>query len=410
MNKRILLSIFTVFCIFSLLGIVTASSPDIEEFYATPEEPYQYEDFDIYVRAEDNDGIEKMKLYRDGIYIDSYDCDGYERCSYRFELYESDYGYTTYKVKVYDEEGETETDSIRVYIQRADYHPYPDYYAQITNAYFIPSSVRTGQGFSAYLSAYSSKGVDRIEIWHGGARIAKKECYTTSCSASFTINPKYNQGIYQYTFKAVDEYGRTNSVIRSINIQEPYIPVPVNTAPRISYVTINPINPIEGQSFSIQVSASDSQGLSRIELMESGLIIGTQSCSGTSCNVVFTQPSRSSGSHVFTIRAVDSQGLVTSTSKTFHVSQLMRMCYQLGGVCCSGEGSGRVRGSSDCPNDCYISCSSGLGSGSTDGGSENLVLSPNIVLSAGSGSFLLFVGSLIVFFLLIIFASTTLRR
>jgi len=121
------ISLFLVFGL--LLSSFTLSAagddPDIKALYAVPNNPLEDSYFDIYVRAEDNDGIDKIKFYNDGSLDDTEYCDGDDECTAYFEVYESKSGYHTYKVRVYDEDNDQETDSVRVYVRNNFDDPYP---------------------------------------------------------------------------------------------------------------------------------------------------------------------------------------------------------------------------------------------------------------------------------------------
>ncbi len=116
-----------LFLVFGLLaGAVSASAadPDIETLYAVPNNPYAGTHFDIYVRAEDGDGIDRIKFYAAGRLEDVEDCDEEDECAVYFEVYEPTPGYHVYGVKAYDTEDDTESDEIEVYVRPYSY-PYP---------------------------------------------------------------------------------------------------------------------------------------------------------------------------------------------------------------------------------------------------------------------------------------------
>ena len=401
------------------------SDPNIERFYAIPDEPYTHTHFQIYVRAEDNDGIDKIKLYDGSSLEDTHYCDGRRTCSAYFRLYETKSGSHSYRAKVYDEEGDTESETLRVYIKSGGYsypYPYPDDVPRFTNYYPIPSNPQTGQTIQFYVSAYDNDGMGRLEIWHGGSRIGMHYCYgVTTCSRTFSVSSKYSPGSYTYTFKAYDDRGRSSSVSRTVYVQSGYVPPspPYNALPVISSSTFSPSQPREGQSFQVYVRATDDQGLSRIEVREGSIIRGTKSCNNArDCSVTITISGKSAGSYSFTLKAIDNSGQTTTTNRGVVVSPsvVVYTCGQLGGFCCPYGGTGTIGGSSDCPNSCFASCTqppqppSDQTSPPTTPPSQPSGPMPYIVLAGDSGTFWLFVASVIILLLVIGMGWSVLRR
>jgi len=308
--------------------------PDIERLYASPDEPYQYERFEIYVRAEDGDGLDIIKLYEDSSRIDTCDCDGDDECRCTFDVRESDAGYHTYKVKAYDEDGETESESIRVYVLpvEADYYytyPYPTYSypaPAITQAYFIPTEPETAMAFEAYLAASSSVGLKSIEVWHGGIRLGIKNCYNSqSCAHSFAVSPKYTQGNYEFIFRAIDRNDHEASVKKIAHIKEQYVPqeLPPNVAPTFISTFVEPASPDEGKAFLVSTRFTDDVGLSRIELWQGQKLLDSRSCSGSAdCSASFKLSISKAGTYSVSVKAIDSGGAVTAMSKVIEVAEV----------------------------------------------------------------------------------------
>ena len=156
-------ALIVIFALILSTASVLAADPEIEALYAVPNNPYIGTYFDIYVRAEDADGIDRIKFYTDGSLEETKDCDEEEECATYFDVYETIYGYHTYKVKVYDTEGDTETDEIRVYV-RPYYYPRYCGDGRCTageNAYNCPQDCRiiTCSGEGQMIGTYPGGGI-----------------------------------------------------------------------------------------------------------------------------------------------------------------------------------------------------------------------------------------------------------
>lgn len=361
MDRKIpFLLLFVCSLLLACLGVQAASDPDIVSFYARPSDPYVYTEFELYVRAEDDDGIDRIRFYADGRLEETEDCDHDEVCRVSFYIIESDVGYHKYKVKVYDDAGDTESDEIRVlvrgYTGLIPPRPY-DGVPTIQQFYASPSQPYTGQGFTIYASAYDASGMRRIELMHGGIIVGARDCYGNTCSNSFTISPKYTPSNYVFYLRAYDANNRMSQSTLSVNVREGYVQ-PANNPPVILSSSVSPSSIGRGDPIYLYVRATDDQGLNRLEVWEGSSLRGSWNCgSSRDCSYTFTLGSRPSGSYTFTLRAVDNNGLQTSVSKGVVVtSVVVYTCNQLGGRCCSQGGTGPISGSIDCPSSCYQQC------------------------------------------------------
>ncbi|MBN2518532.1 MAG: hypothetical protein JXB14_06795, partial [Candidatus Altiarchaeota archaeon] len=401
--------------------------------------------------AEDADGIDEIKLYDDGSLEESYNCRGRTTCTVYFDMYESKPGRHTYTVKVYDELGDYESDTLRVNIRDRmiggdrDEHgclvaagytwcepkgrciraweedciwPVGDI-PRLTGYYSIPSSPQVGQSFQFHVSAYDNDGLYKLELWEGSSRIGLNYCYgTTTCSKTFSVASKNSPGGYTYTVKAYDTRSRSASASKTVYIQSGYIPPypPYNEPPAIVSSYFSPSQPAEGQSFQIYVRATDDRGLSRIEVWEGGGIRGSQSCNNArDCSATISISGRSSGTYSFTFKAIDNQAQTTTMSGGVVVSPsvVVYTCKQLGGLCCPDGGTNFVWGSRDCPNNCFALCTPQYPSDQTSPPTTpptQPTPTPYIVLSTDSGSFILFVASVVILVLIIGLGWAVLRR
>ena len=133
MKKLIALIVFGLM----LFPTVSAADPDITDFYAVPDEPYEDTIFYLLVVAEDNDGIDEIELSGDASGL--VDCNGYETCYAYFEVQENSPGYYDYEIEVWDDEGDSETDDLRVRVLDRDDN---DDDLDITSMYATPSRRR----------------------------------------------------------------------------------------------------------------------------------------------------------------------------------------------------------------------------------------------------------------------------
>lgn len=306
------ITLLLVLAVFSSLTLVSAGDPDIERFEADPYEPLEDTMFEIYVRAEDPDGIDRIKLYADGVLEYTEDCDDDETCRVYFDLYETEPGYHTYKAKVYDSEGDTESETIEVYVRsRYDYYPYYPYSNPSLTASVSPSQPRVGQSFTITATASDVDGMDQIELWHGGSRIGIQYCgIFTSCTKTFTVSPKYTPSTYVFEVRAYDDrdYLRTTQ----LNV----------------YVSGN--------------ACGD------------GVCSSGESCSSCSldCGICsYCGDGKCSSGESSSTCPTDCGSTTTTILPTISYT-----CEQRGGECCENGGNDVVDGAADCPSTCFSTC------------------------------------------------------
>jgi hypothetical protein len=401
--------LFVCSILLACLG-VQAADPDIVSFYAVPNSPYVYSEFEIYVRAEDDDGIDRIKFYVEDRLDETEECNGDEVCRVHFYVKESEVGYHEYKVKVYDEEGNTESDEMRVLVRGYTGLIPPEPYdgaPTIQQYYASPSQPYTGQGFSIYASAYDSSGMKKIELWHGGLMIGARDCYGSTCSDSFSVAPKYTTSSYVFYIRAYDVDNRMAQATLTVNVQG-YTP-PANNPPVIISSSVSPSSIERGDSIYLYMRATDDQGLNRLEVWEGSSLRGGWNCgSSRDCSYTFSLGSMSSGSYSFTLKAVDNNGLQSSVSKGVVVkSVVVYTCNQLGGRCCSQGGTGLVLGSTDCPSSCYQQCLPQPPSGQTS--PPTTPTQPSGMTVAIEDTSLLLLGMMFIMLILILYIAVKVR-
>ncbi len=369
------------------LTLCTADNTDITDLYSIPDKPVVDTNFEIRARAVDNDGIQKMKLYINGDLEDTKDCDNDDVCTAHFDVRVDEPGTYEFKVKAIGIEGngtETETDKIDVFV-RADSADAP-----YITAYVSPSQPQAGQAFSIYATASDLDGIYKMEVRHGGSVIGTQYCgYTSPCSRTFSISPKYTPGTYSFEIKAYDQDGATDSTTLGVYVQS-------------SAYCIG-----EGQSVGIYPGAAMCcSGLSLISCSSPGVGGACSPCVGASicancgngvcgpgenkCNcpqdcsyvppapVAYCGDRSCNNGETCSSCPLDcgscqpinycgdrscNNGETCSScpgdcgscqQRTLPV--IIYTCEQKGGECCNNGGTGIVSGAADCPSTCFSQC------------------------------------------------------
>jgi hypothetical protein len=272
--------------------------------------------------------LHKIKLYIDDDLEEMEDCDGDEDCTVYIRVRESQAGYHTLKAKVYDEDGDTETDTIRVYVRPYDYYgypydypydpypydPYPSDRPQIS-ASSSPSTILTSDSFRISASASDRNGIDRIELWHGGAVIGRYGCPGSySCSRTFTVSPKYTAGTYPFEVRAYDRLGYSSNMRLNVAIQSRLVCG-------------------DGTCNSGETCSTCSQDCGPCNYCGDGRCTSTETCS--SCQQDCGQCAQPTPAPV---------------------TPIVYTCEQRGGQCCEYGGTGAVSGAADCAATCFTEC------------------------------------------------------
>jgi len=311
MDRNILLAAALIAVLVIPATVSARTDPVIKRFYSVPSDPVVRTDFEIYVLATDDKGIDKIKFYADGNLEDTQDCDGDTSCHVYFDAYETDSGTHTYKVRVYDTDDNTETDEIEVYV-RSRFEDVPD-----VSAYASPSQPQTGQSFYIYATATDGDGLRKIEVLHGGSVVGSQDCtYMTTCSRRFSIAPKYTPSTYNFDVRAYGIDGDTATTIVSVVVASP--------APYCGDRSCS-----SGETCS---SCPQDCGACPMSYCSDGVCNGGETCSSCQqdCGACSVTP----------------------------MPQVIYTCEQRGGKCCQYGGTGIVEGGADCPSSCFSKCNS----------------------------------------------------
>ena len=210
------------FAIFLVLGLLLstvgtlASDPDIIDFYVDPDDPNEDEYFDIVVEVEDDDGIDRVKLYVDGNYEATEYCDGDLDCTVVFSVKENSPGYYDYEIRVYDEDGDMESDEIRVYVSNEDSDN-----IIIRSFSATPNNPYVGTTIELYVRAEYGSDLDKIKFYDDGNLEETAGCHDEDCEKTFTVT-EYSSGYHTYRVKVYAEDGEIEDDEITIFVRQPF--------------------------------------------------------------------------------------------------------------------------------------------------------------------------------------------
>ena len=162
------------------------------------------------------------------------------------------------------------------------------------------SIILTGQAGEAIVDADASVAVLRTDIFVGGTSV--KACATASheCRWSDVLTGSVGT-VYDVYGQVTDTLGRTyNSVHKTITIG-------LNDSPAVTVAAAKPLIYV-GETVDVTVSATDDNGIAKIEVMKDGVVLKTCE-SATPCTIT-TGPWMSAGTLTFSGRATDTLGLL----------------------------------------------------------------------------------------------------
>jgi hypothetical protein len=283
----------------------------ITDLRTEPSVVYEDTEFDVYVRAVDHDGVKEIKLYIDGDLEDTEDCDDDDVCSVRFSVELDDVDTYEIRAKAWASGNTTDTDTeeIDVYVrQKESQVPY-------VSASVSPVQPMTGNAFTISAIASGVNPLYKIELRHGGSIIGTQYCgYTTYCSRSFAVSPKYTAGSYGFELRAYDEG---------------------------DYVGSSTITVTVGQS----------------NYCGDGRCSNGETCSSCSSDCGSCQPVYRCGDGVCNGgETCSSCSSDCGSCQQRELPVIVYTCDQRGGECCDNGGQGVVSGAADCPATCFSKC------------------------------------------------------
>ena len=176
-----------------------------------------------------------------------------------------------------------------------------------TCAIAAPASGTTLAGtVTVTVNASDNVGVTRVELSFNGTVVAT----STTAPANFTWNTtQYGDGSYVLQAKAYDAAGNVGpSTTVSVTVQNS---VPDTTAP-----TVQVLSPVSGSTVSgtltVNVSASDNVGVTKVEWYLNGALIGSNS--GGSAAFTWNTTTSANGTYILQARAYDAAGNVGTSA------------------------------------------------------------------------------------------------
>ena len=331
MTKAIML---TLVMLVSSMTLCAADSVGITDMHISPSEVYENTEFQVYVRAADDEGVKEIKLYIDGDLEDTEDCDDDDVCVARFYVELDETGTYELRAKAYatGDAADTDTDHLQVYV-RQDSSQMPYLTASVS-----PSQPQTGNAFTIYATASGVNPLYKLELRHGGAVIGTQYCgYTTYCSKSFAVSPKYTAGTYVFEVRAYDED---------------------------DYVGTVSLTAVIGQS----------------DYCGNGACSGSETCSSCSIDCGSCQPVTRCGDGVCSSsETCSSCSIDCGQCSQRQLPVITYTCEQRGGACCENGGAGVVSGAADCPSKCFSQCNAVQPAARTPTGAA-VAIDPSMVL------------------------------
>jgi hypothetical protein len=172
------------------------------------------------------------------------------------------------------------------------------------------NSSQTGT-ITVAVSASDNVGVDHVDFYVGGTL---KQSLTGS-PYNFSLNTgDYTNGSYTLTAKAYDAAGNEQSASITVTINNITTPPPDTTPPTVSISSpaANSTFNITGSAFSINATAGDNIGVTKVEFYVDGSLKGTDSTGPYSLSL--SPGSLGGGNHTLTVKAYDAASNSTTSS------------------------------------------------------------------------------------------------
>ncbi len=211
-------------------------------------------------------------------------------------------GNHNYTAKAFDAAGNTTTSTpvkVTVNISSSDTTP------PTVSLASSSTNVTTASSITLNATATDNIGVAKVEFWENSTLLG------TINTAPYTQSVPYtsaNNGTHTYTAVAYDAAGNSanSSVTVTVNIV-----VTDTTAPTVSLASTSTSVTAAG-SITLNASATDNIGVSKVEFIENGAVIATSTASPYSTNISFA--AANNGTHTYTAKAYDAAGNVTTSN------------------------------------------------------------------------------------------------
>jgi hypothetical protein len=391
-------ALLLIFCVLMGAVGVSAADPDITEFETIPDDVYEDEEFEVYVEAEDYDGIDRIKLYVEDDLEDIEYCHGDSPCEVYFESEHSSPGYYEYRIRVYDEDGEYEEDEMLVRVRDED-----DDEDDLVIRYFYatPNNPYEDTTFEILVEAQYDSDIDKIRLYADGRLEDTEYCHDDDCEARFDI-VENTPGYHTYRAKAYAEDGEYESETMTVFVREYFSQACVQEGETYSVHPASPgccpgLSPISCSSPDASGNCQPCLGASVCAKCGNGVCgegenrcncpqdcqpqpvsyCGDGQCdSGESCSSCpqdcgtcqvqsYCGDGRCSSGEYCSNCPSDCGSCSTAPVRIY-------TCEERGGECCEYGGTSPIDGASDCPSTCFAACnpapkddSGGAGSGAS---------------------------------------------
>ncbi|MCA3166229.1 MAG: hypothetical protein ING21_06970, partial [Burkholderiales bacterium] len=166
-------------------------------------------------------------------------------------------------------------------------------------------------------SASDESGIAKVEFFLNGVLLASK---TSPPYSQYWNTDASAEGAYSLRVVATDGAGRTNEQAAQVDLSR--VPPPPDTeGPLVTSVTMSGQALNNGSVLSrnglVTLTATDRSGISRVDLLLNGAVVGTATAAGSTYSVPLSLDGVANGANTLSLRATDS--LTNSTDVSFSV-------------------------------------------------------------------------------------------
>ena len=266
--------------------------PVITHMIVQPDEIFPEQEFSIAVVAEDDRGVFNMRI-RDleNNRLQGANCNegnrAWQRCARLFTFEKDEPGVYTFEVEVRDIGGLKDIEQIKVVV--LEEFDAPPIIVRVTH----PEEVLVGEEFVIEAFAKDDHGLDKVMI-DQSTRFCRGQ---VECSS--TLRVVFGMpGVFEYLIAAIDDAGQRVERIIEIRVVE------ADNAPEVLSVEL-PEEIIEGERFSIHVTAEDDNGVSSIVALYDDETSDEINCRNMEeCEVSFWRR-ETAGRHTVRVMAID---------------------------------------------------------------------------------------------------------